>query len=145
MFYNPLALTLEQKLVYVRLLIYLAKSDRNFAKVEESFIGKLMARFALSPETLKGLEVPAGLDEIYGVLKPINNRLLALDLIHCLWFATSVDEVISDEEVAIIRQVAHFLRIDEDTLLAINDFVLDEMEFIERARKVLGTNNIRYD
>ena len=144
MFYNPLALTLEQKLVYVRLLIYLAKSDRNFAKVEENFIEKLMKRFALPPESLKGLDIPSNLDEIYDVLKPINSRLLALDLIHCLWFATSVDELIADEEVEIIRKVAQFLHINEDTLLRINSFVLDEMEIADRARQMLETDKVCY-
>lgn len=145
MFYNPLELTQEQKLVYVRLLIYLAKSDKNFAKIEQSFIQKLMIRFDLPPSALNGLSVPSDLDEIYDILKPINTRALALDLIHCLWFATSVDEIIADEEVAIIRKVARYLHIDEDTLLRINSFVLDEMALVERAQKIMETNNLRYD
>ncbi len=142
MFYNPLQLTDEQKLVYVRLLIFLAKSDKDFSKVEEKHIEWLMRRLKLPPETLKGLSVPKDLNEVYEIIKPIDNRQVALDLIHCLWFVTSADELIADEEVEIIRKVARALKIDEDTLLRLNDFVQDEIMFLERARNILEAKTV---
>ena len=142
MFYNPLQLSDEQKLVYVRLLIFLAKADKDFSKVEEKHIGRLMRRLKLSPEVLKGLYVPKTLDEVYEVIKPINDRRAALDLVHCLWFVALADETIDNEEVEVIRKVAKALNIDDDTLLALNDFVLDEIMFLERARKTLEADTV---
>lgn len=142
MFYNPLDLTEEQKLVYVRLLVYLAKSDKDFSKVEERHIRRFASRFKLSAESLRGLSVPASLSEVYEIIKPINNRKIALDLVHSLWFVSLADEIIDNEEVEFIRKVAKALNIDDDTLLEINNFVLDEIMFLERARKTLEAETV---
>lgn len=139
MFYSPLNLTQEQKLVYVKVLIFLARSDQFFTVSEQTFIKQLMQRFRLSPDVLKGLSVPKDIEDVYDILKSVNDRKIALDLIHCMWFAASTDERIADEEVDIIRKIAKFWHIDDDTVLAINDFVQDEIMFLERTRKVLET------
>ncbi|MBP5353338.1 MAG: TerB family tellurite resistance protein [Alphaproteobacteria bacterium] len=137
--YNPLDLTQEQKLVYIRLLFYLAKSDNNPDTLECNYIKKMMSRFGLSADVLQSLSIPKSLDDLQGVLRPIKGKEMAVDLIHCLWFAASVDSEISTEEIKIIRNVARILNVDEDMVLVINNFVLDEMTFMQQACEVLGT------
>jgi uncharacterized tellurite resistance protein B-like protein len=133
----------EQKLAYIKLLIYLAKSDNNPDTIEKVFIKKMMIRFNLPADSLVGLAVPASLDDIYDVARPIKERAMAIDLLHTLWFAASIDEVIADEEIKIIRSLARILNIDDDTVLVINNFVLDEITFMQQAEDVLETQNIR--
>ena len=65
--YNPLDLSDEQKLVYVRLLIYLAKADNNPDYIEKQFIKNIIARFQLSPVLLQNLSVPNDIDDLYNV------------------------------------------------------------------------------
>ncbi|MBR1825889.1 MAG: hypothetical protein IJ770_04810 [Alphaproteobacteria bacterium] len=144
MFYNPVNLTDSQKLVYIRMLIFLAKSDKNPNFIEKDFIKKIIARFQLNPALMQNLTVPNDFDDLPIVLQPINNYAVAVDLLHCLWFATSIDSKISDEEVRIIRCAAKILGIDDDTLLKINDFVLDEIMFIERTHEILKSSEIRF-
>ena len=141
--YNPIELTEEQKLIYVRLLIYLAKADNNPDYIEKRFIKNIIDRFQLSPTLLQNLSVPNKLDDLYVLLRPIRERAIAIDLLHCLRFAASVDSVIDEEEVKIIRTVAHILEIDDDTLLVINNFVFDEMIFLKQACDVLETEEVR--
>lgn len=140
---NPLALTEEQKLVYIKLLIYLAKSDDNPDAIEQDFIKKIMARFNLAPTVLVNLNVPRSIDDLYGVVQPIKDRAIAVDLLHCLWFAASIDGVIADEEVMIIRNVARLLNIGDDTILILNNFVLDELTFLQQACEFLETDEVR--
>lgn len=142
MFYSLLNLTEEQKFVYLRLLVFLAKSDNIVVKEEKDFIQQILLRFNLPSEKLKSLTIPQNIDEIYHMLKPINNRQIALDLIHCLWFATLADEHIADEEIEIVRAVAKFLNISDDVLMKLNDFVLDEINFLDRACKILETDKV---
>lgn len=141
--YNPIELNEEQKLVYVRLLIYLAKADNNPDFIEKRFIKNIISRFQLSPTLLQNLSVPSKLDDLYVLLRPIRERAIAIDLLHCLRFAASVDSIIDEEEVKIIRTVAHILEIDDDTLLVINNFVFDEMIFLKQACDVLETEEVR--
>lgn len=141
--YNPIEMTEEQKLIYVRLLIYLAKSDNNPDYIEKRFIKNIIDRFQLSPTLLQNLSVPNKLDDLYVLLRPIRERAIAIDLLHCLRFAASVDSIIDEEEVKIIRTVAHILDIDDDTLLVINNFVFDEMIFLKQACDVLETEEVR--
>jgi len=141
--YNPIELSDEQKMVYIRLLIYLAKADNNPDYIEKQFIKNMITRFQLSPTLLQNISVPRSLDDLYGLLRPIRERAIALDLLHCLRFAASVDSVIDEEEVKIIRTVANILEIDDDTLLVINNFVFDEMIFLKQACDVLETEEVR--
>ena len=133
----------EQKLAYIKLLIYLAKSDNNPDAIEKVFIKKMMMRFSLPADSLAGLSVPKSLDDIYEVVRSIRGRTMAVDLLHTLWFAASFDCVIADEEIKIIRSLARILNIDDDTVLVINNFVLDELAFLQRAENVLETQTVR--
>ena len=133
----------EQKMAYIKLLIYLAKSDNNPDAIEKIFIKKMMLRFSLPADSLAGLSVPKSLDAVYEVVRPIRGRTMAVDLLHTLWFAASFDCVIADEEIKIIRSLARILNIDDDTVLVINNFVLDELTFLQRAENVLETQTVR--
>lgn len=141
--YNAIPLTEEQKIAYIRVLAYLAKSDRNPDYIEQNFIGKLLDRMKLSPDVLKKIYIPRNNEELYRALMPICTRAIAIDLLHCLWFAASVNTIISDDEIMIIRKIAQILRIDNDTLLNIHHFVTDEIMFLQHAREVLEADDIR--
>lgn len=141
--YNAIPLTEEQKIAYIRVLAYLAKSDRNPGYIEQNFIGKLLDRMKLSPDVLKKIYIPRNNEELYRALMPICTRAIAIDLLHCLWFAASVNTIISDDEIMIIRKIAQILQIDNDTLLNIHHFVTDEIMFLQHAREVLEADDIR--
>lgn len=141
--YNAIPLTTEQKVAYIRVLAYLAKSDRNPDYIERNFISKLLDRMNLSPDVLKKIYIPRNNEELYRALMPICTRAIAIDLLHCLWFAASVNTIISDDEIMIIRKIAQILRIDNDTLLSIHHFVTDEIMFLQHAREVLEADDIR--
>ena len=97
----------------------------------------------LSADVLKKIYVPRNNEELYRALMPICTRSISIDLLHCLWFAASVNTIISDEEIMIIRKIAQILRIDNDTLLEIHHFVTDEIIFLQHAREVLEADDIR--
>lgn len=141
--YNAITLTEEQKIAYIRVLAYLAKSDRNPDYIERNFISKLLDRMQLLPDVLKKIYIPRNNEELYRALMPICTRAIAIDLLHCLWFAASVNTLISDDEIMIIRKIAQILRIDNDTLLSIHHFVTDEIMFLQHAREVLEADDIR--
>lgn len=141
--YNAIPLTEEQKIAYIRVLAYLAKSDRNPDYIERNFISKLFDRMQLLPDVLKKIYIPRNNEELYRALMPICTRAIAIDLLHCLWFAASVNTLISDDEIMIIRKIAQILRIDNDTLLSIHHFVTDEIMFLQHAREVLEADDIR--
>ena len=141
--YNAIPLTEEQKIAYIRVLAYLAKSDRNPDYIERNFISKLLDRMQLLPDVLKKIYIPRNNEELYRALMPICTRAIAIDLLHCLWFAASVNTLISDDEIMIIRKIAQILRIDNDTLLSIHHLVTDEIMFLQHAREVLEADDIR--
>ncbi|MDO4162259.1 MAG: hypothetical protein Q4D80_04570 [Pseudomonadota bacterium] len=141
--YNAIPLTTEQKVAYIRVLTYLAKSDKNPEFIEKDFIKVLLDRMDLSPDVLKKIYVPRNSQELYRALMPICTRPIAIDLLHCLWFAASFNSIISDDEIMVIRKIAQILRIDNDTLLNIHNFVSDEIMFLQHAREVLEAEELR--
>ena len=141
--YNNIKLTTEQKIAYVRVLSYLAKSDADPVYIEKDFIISLLNRMALSADILRKIYVPRNQEELYRALMPISTRAIAIDLLHCLWFATSVNSMITDEEINIIRKIAAILRVDNDTLLNIHQFVTDEIMFLRHASEIFEGDDIR--
>jgi len=141
--YNAVHLTEEQKIAYIRVLSYVAKTDRNPSYIENDFIIKLISRMHLTVEILKEIYVPRSNEELYKALMPICTRTIAIDLLHCIWFAASVNSIVSDEEIMLIRKIAQILHIDNDTLLNIFHFVNDEIAFLQHAQEVLEAEDIR--
>ena len=143
-FYNPIELTEAQKLVYIRLLIYLTKSDSDIDVMEKQFIKNMILRFQLPLTTLQNLSYPQSIDDLYDTVKPImHNRKIAIDVLHCLRFSASVDSVINENEIKIINNIARILEIDDDTMLVINNFVFDELLFLKQACIALEADEVR--
>ena len=142
-FYNPLELSDEQKLVYIKLLVYLAQTDNASAVMERTFIKKTIVQMKIDPKSLHDLSVPVTNDDLYSALLPINGRLMSIDLLHRLWYAASIDENFADEEIELIQKIAKILDIDEDTILKIGNFVVDETNFFAQVKDIFETDNVR--
>lgn len=136
-------LTEEQKIAYIKILAYFTFQDENSKEESRNYILQQVSRFKLAAEELKNILIPRNHEELYKSLIPISTRPMAIDLLHCLWFAASVNSIISDNEISLIRKIAQILRIDNDTLLSIHHFVADEISFIERAKNILETDEVR--
>ena len=91
---------------------------------------------------MQKLYIVKSIDDLPYLLQPINTREVALDLLHCLWFAASVDGVISGDETKVIRNIARYLNIGDDTMLMLNSFVMDEMSFLQQAYDILETEEV---
>ena len=136
-------LTEEQKIAYIKILAYFTLQDRNSKDEAKNYIMKQVNRFKLVSEELKNVFIPRNNEELYKSLVPISTRSMAIDLLHCLWFAASVNSIISDNEIGLIHKVAQKLRKDNDTLLNIHHFVTDEISFIEKAKDILEAEEVR--
>ena len=143
-FYNArVKLTPAQKRAYLQMLIYVAKADQNPEILERKYIKNIVQRLQYPLSELKNMTVPMSLNDLYVTLRPIGGRAMAIDLLHCLWFVASVDSVIVDDEIKIIRSAARILNISDDEVLVINNFVQDELEFMQRACDILETEEVR--
>lgn len=97
----------------------------------------------IDPKSLHDLSVPVTNDDLYSALLPINGRFMAIDLLHRLWYAASIDENFADEEIELIQKIAKILDIDEDTILKIGNFVVDETNFFAQVKDIFETDNVR--
>ena len=142
-FYNPLELSEEQKLVYIKLLVYLAQADNNSAAMERTFIKQTIVQMKIDPKSLRNISVPETNDDLYSALLPINGRLMAIDLLHRLWYAASIDDNFADEEIELIQKIAKIIDIDDDTILKLGNFVVDENNFFTQVKDIFETDNVR--
>lgn len=142
-FYNPLELTEEQKIVYIKLLIYLAQTDNVAAAMERTFMRQTIVQLHINPKILQSITIPSSRNELFSILLPIKERSMALDLLHRLWYAASVDEDFADEEIELIQEIARILDIEDDTVLKIGHFVVDEAEFFTQVEEIFETENVK--
>ena len=121
-FYNArIKLTPAQKRAYLQMLIYVAKADQNPEILERKYIKNIVQRLQYPLSELKNMTVPMSLNDLY----------------------VTVDSVIVDDEIKIIRSAARILNISDDEVLVINNFVQDELEFMQRACDILETEEVR--
>jgi len=141
--YQPLPLTKNQKLAYASLLVYMTKANNNHKPQASSFVKKTINRLNISQSDMAKVSCPSTIDDLYKVTSLIQGHKLAVDLLHSLWFAVSLDDVITDAEIDSIRNVAHILNINDDKVLAINHLVQDEIAFLKQTCEVLEADEVR--
>ena len=129
--------------VYIKLLVYLAQADNNSAAMERTFIKQTIVQMKIDPKSLRNISVPETNDDLYSALLPINGRLMAIDLLHRLWYAASIDDNFADEEIELIQKIAKILDIDDDTILKLGNFVVDENNFFTQVKDIFETDNVR--
>lgn len=142
-FYNPLELSEEQKIVYIKLLVYMAQADNEAAAMERTFIKKTIVQLKIDPKSLHAIDVPKNHDDLYSALLPISGREMSIDLLHRLWYAASIDSDFADEEIELLKRIAKILDIEEETLLEIGNFVVDEANFFEQVEDIFETSNVK--
>lgn len=127
-----LALSQEQKLVFLKALLFLSKVDGTIDKDEIKYIKKVARKFKIeNPERVFALGTEA---DLLNELQVISERRVAMELIKELCTLGHADSHLTDDEILFIGHVAMSLNIDLQKVEEINNWVIDKLIWLEQGK-----------
>ena len=126
--------TLEEKIVFFRVLLHLANADGFTAKDEVTFIKE-----AAQTQGIDNLEIIADFKDEKKLLqdvKIIKNRHLAMELIREMCMLSHVDNILSDEETLFIGKIGIALGVEIEKIEKISNWVIDHIFWLEQAKVI---------
>lgn len=134
-------LSVEEKIVFLKIICRLIKSDGSIDEDEINFLKKTAEFFGVdNAAVLEVIKVADNIDYV-AEAKKITNRSHALQLIKELCALANVDDDLDDSELDIIIDSAHAMNIEDEKIILINRWVLDSQIVAQTGRIILEENN----
>lgn len=130
-------LTEDEKLTFIKLFCMLVKVD-GYIEAEEVEILKVVAqKYGLNDSVIVSIIGEIDNLNLAEVVRGIQSRKYALELIKELCFFANIDENLDEKEVDFIINVAQNLNIEGDKVILINRWVLDKLALDKAGRTIL--------
>ena len=130
-------LSLEEKLVFLRMIIRLIGKDGKIDDSERCFMKELAKQYQISKEYSAQVNQIMPEAELLEQAKKILNRQKALYLVKELLTVANSDEDLDDKEIDFVIKVSKALQIEDEKVAEINQLVLDYMSWNDRYKQAL--------
>lgn len=134
------AMTKEQKLIFLKTLVALAKADTKIDENEKDFLKGMSLVFNLPQEDIDIKHIPSE-DEVVDMVKVIKDRKLAMSLIKEMCMLANFDGDMSDEEIVLIGRVGEAMGLSVDKIQDISQWVIDRIVLQERGKIIFEQFN----
>jgi len=126
----------EQKLIFLRTLIFLAKADDSFDDNELDFIETIADEYGLDKSRIHEYVSKDTEESLLADLKKISPRRVALELIKEMCFLAHSDDVLSDRETLFIGKSGQAMGIELEKIEQISNWVIDRIIWLEQAKLI---------
>ena len=133
-------LSLEEKLVFLRMIIRLIGKDGRIDDSERNFMKELAGKYQIPKQYSAQINQPMSEDELIVSAINVLDRKKSLYLIKELLTVANSDDDLDDSEVDFVIKVSKALGIEDEKVAEINQCVLDQMSLLDRYRAALELN-----
>ncbi len=130
-------LSLEEKLLFLRMIIRLIGKDGKIDDNERSFMKELAKQYQIPKECSTQINQVMSEDALMEQAKNLLNRQKSLYLIKELLTVANSDEDLDDKEIDLVIKVGKALQIEDEKVAEINQLVLDYMSWYDRYKQAL--------
>ena len=131
------SLSKDEKIVFLKIFCKLIKSDGNVDGSEIEFLKAVAKRYGLDNATVvEIIKTVSSIDYITEARK-IKDRKHALQLIKELSVLANIDESLDDTELDILIDVAQAMHIEDEKVVQINRWVLNNFVLAKAGRVLL--------
>ena len=127
----------EEKIVFFKIFCKLIKSDGDVDVSEIQFLKAVAKRYGLDNKLVVEIIKKVSSVDYMKEAQKITNRKHALQLIKELCVLANVDENLHDAELDIIIEIAQVLNIEEEKVVQINRWVLNNFVLQKVGRTIL--------
>lgn len=124
----------EEKVIFLKILVALAKCDGNFEDEEKAFIKDSAIAFGLTKEHVDEILAPMTNEEIINKAAKIKSRQAALQLIKEACLLANSDGDLSEEEIILIGKIGQAMNVELEKIEEISQWVVDRIIWLERGK-----------
>lgn len=125
-------LSQEQKIIFIKALLYLANIDGNRDEDEIKYIRNAVLSYKI--KDLQSIFKPTTEEEIIEELKTIEDRRICLELIKEMCLLGHSDSDLSDEETLFIGHAGLAMGIELEKIEQISNWVIDKIIWLEQGK-----------
>ena len=126
-----------EKTAFLKIFCKLIKSDSAIETEEVEFLKAISERYGFSNTAMVNIIKAADSIDCLAEARQISNRQTALELIKELCFLANIDDDLHDNELDIIIDVARVMGIEDEKVILINRWVLDNLILAKTGRVIL--------
>lgn len=129
-------LSLDEKLIFLRMIIRLIGKDGRIDDAERSFMKELAGEYQIPRGYSAQINQQISEENLLKEAQKLD-RKKSLYLIKELLTVANSDEDLDDSEIDFVIKVSKFLNIEDEKVAELNQLVLDEMSLSERCYQAL--------
>ena len=129
-------LSLDEKLIFLRMIIRMIGKDGRIDDAERSFMKELAGEYQIPREYSAQINQQISEENLLKEAQKLDRRK-SLYLIKELLTVANSDEDLDDSEIDFVIKVSNFLNIEDEKVAELNQLVLDEMSLSERRYQAL--------
>ena len=130
-------LSLNEKLVFLRMIIRLIGKDSRIDDSERTFMKELAKQYQIPREYSAQINQYVSEEDLIAEAKNLLGRKKSLYLIKELLTVANSDDDLDDNEIDFVIRVSKALGIEDEKVAEINQLVLDQMSWLDRYHQAL--------
>ena len=130
-------LSLNEKLVFLRMIIRLIGKDSRIDDSERTFMKELAKQYQIPREYRAQINQSVSEEDLIAEAKNLLGRKKSLYLIKELLTVANSDDDLDDNEIDFVIRVSKALGIEDEKVAEINQLVLDQMSWLDRYHQAL--------
>lgn len=131
------SLSIDEKILFLRLIIKIISEDGEIDKYERQFIRNLAKQYQIPAEYAEQINAPSDFEELVKEAQDTLDRKKALYLIKELLAVANTDNEFSEDEVEFVVKISEKLGIESEKVVELNQLVLDRLNWLKRYRHAL--------
>ncbi len=124
----------DEKVVYLKALTRLAKSDGEFDDDEKEFIVNMARALGIAADRREEVLSIKSDDELVNEVKIIKERPKALELVKEMCMLANSDSDLSENEIRLIGKVGTAMGVELEKIQEISQWVIDRIIWLEQGK-----------
>ncbi len=126
----------EDRVVFIKILLSLARADGIVDDGEKDFIMSLAKIFEISTDRAEEIKSFRSDEEIVEESKKIKNRRVAMELVKEMCMLANSDGDLNNREVLLIGRVGQAMGLSLDKIEQISQWVIDRIVWLEEGKVI---------
>lgn len=127
-------MTEDEKIIFLKVLVALARTDGNFDENEKTFIQDIAIAFGISKNHITMVFEEISDEQLIKDAAKIKNRQAALQLIKEACLLANSDGDLSEHEIIFIGKVGQAMGIELEKIEQISQWVIDRIIWLEEGK-----------
>ena len=124
----------NEKIVFLRVLVHLAKADGCFDENEKAFVRDIAFNLGVSEDKIDEVFQSVSEQDLIEGVSCIKNRQVALQLIKEACLLANSDGDLSEEEVVFIGKIGQAMGVELEKIEQISQWVVDRIIWLEEGK-----------